>query len=268
MKFNIKSILTAGLSLVLLSGGLMPAFSAAGLGTMTNSGSGTYTNTDSTGNISGQIESAQSGSTLQGTVNLEYTIQKVMALVLFDDPATGSAAAYPSASTIFGTGTPAPAGFVKASNFAYDGNVAIDMLASTDASAGTANDFTISGAMYAYPKTDGTVKLEVSGTAPVISTQQAGQIALIHPSGTASGEIAVTLHGWVGADPNAIGTQKAFTLATGATQASIASLLATDFDTNGYSSIRLFGDVDQRTVTNADNPGVYAGTVTVKLTAL
>ena len=268
MKFNIKSILTAGLSLVLLSGGLMPTFSAAGLGTMTNSGGGTYTNTDSTGNISGQIENAQAGSVLQGTTNLEYSIDKVMALVLFDDPDTGSAPAYPASSTIFGTGTPAPVSFIAPSNFRYDGNVARDILTDTDASAGVANDFTISGAMYAYPKVDGTVTISVTGTSTVyIPITNGGQIALIHSSGADSGEILVGLHGWVAPDPDTLSTRNEI-LKMGIINMLYLELTEGDFDANGYSAIRIFGDVDQSTVDNADTPGVYTGTVNIELTAL
>ena len=98
MKTNIKNKLIFCFYLVLLNISIIPAFSA-GLDSINSSSSGAiYTNTNTTGNISGQIENAQSANYLEGNAQVEYTIEKTIALVLFDYPDTGSAPSYPAGS--------------------------------------------------------------------------------------------------------------------------------------------------------------------------
>ena len=265
MKFNIKkSILTAGLSLVLLSGGLMPAFSAVGLGTMTNSGSGNYTSTNSTGNISGQIENTEAGSALGGTVNLNYTIQKIITLVLFDDPTIGSVAGYPTSSPVFGTSGLAPVSFVKPSKFRYNGSVS-DILTLTDLSHGTARDFEINGVLYINNSSNITVDIEETSQTPYRSSGYIDLVNIIDPNS----KIDVKLHGWIGPSADSSAGGKVFSDNSYQNVALEAySFNRSFFNSDGYAVMRLFGDVNQSSVTNADKPGVYTGTVIVKLTAL
>lgn len=265
MKKSIKAIMSVGLSLAFLAGG-MPAFSQ----TITDNGQINSvtphgTNTLGDGVTWGEVDAPVSGDDVTAEVEWHYEIPSIIAMIVFKDDFDDTGAAYP-ATGVF-SATEAPAGYLVSSKLGYPqggtDNVLADLIAASD-EVGDEEDFVINGSMFTYPK--GGVLFTVSGPVPTLDAAVAGEIALTHSGGAASGEINVRMFGGIGVTVGS--PTKDFSSFDAATAPQIdlgvTGIEAADFDTNGYTALSLKGDVNEATVTMADDqPGLYSGALTI-----
>ncbi len=253
MKFS-KILLTTGLSFAFLLACNMPS-----LAQISNVQASGGTSTDQGANW-GQVNSPGQDASVSMDIELNYEIEGLMAMVIFDHGTTTPV--YPGA----GVFAAAPSQFLLPSDFTFDdpSEVMADLLATTDnVQTGTQADFAINGVIFTYPRGEVIVKAE-GNNAPASATN--GVIALYNNGIVGDGEISVKLRGWIGNNISDIDTEGRSFSVLGPKSVATPTLVATDVTTAGYGLLRIFGDVDESTVEVAnDKPGTYTGTVTVSL---
>ncbi len=221
---------------------------------ITNSGTGTFT-TDTSTTGYGQVSSAGVASTINAEIELDFDLLASFALAICGEGTT----TFP-ANSVFNNSQAAT--FIKSSKFTYTDSNAEKLIQTTDEIGHPIiPDFEINGILSNFPRSQA-VNILIT---PLSGGTCSGCINL---ESIAGDSIKVLLYGFAGGqDIDGTVNSVQFISNTNGLELS-QSLNSVNFNIAGFAPLRIFGDIDESTVTMDDEPNSFSGTLQILLTKL
>ena len=231
----------------------------SGVSGFSHRGSGNFTSTIINKGGYGEVTEATAGTELNTNINIDFNLRPTIGLVVFGDTLP---IIYAPDSPFFDRQTEINH-LIKTSKFIYDGDVLSDLFQTVDEIGNPpVPDFEINGIILNFPVNQ---NIDFAVNSNTFGIQTSDSILL---KNTLEDNIRVRLYGFVGGlDLTGNSYGSIILTPRGQELKPATDLTNTNFSNFGFAPFRIFGDLDQSTITpDSDRPGSYTASLSIKIT--